>query len=227
VERGSKDGRASDQPVILVHDEASIKRARRHLMRKDPVLKRLIAAVGTYTLQPNGKDRFGLLVRSIISQQISGKAAAAIHARVREAVGAPTITPALILKARDDVLRGAGLSAGKLLSLRDLATKVHSGDAPLDRLHEMHDEEVIAALVPIRGIGRWTAQMFLIFALGRLDVLPVDDLGLRMGTKRHYALEESPTRRELEELAEPWRPYRTVATWYFWRSFGAVPQSGQ
>jgi 3-methyladenine DNA glycosylase/8-oxoguanine DNA glycosylase len=223
---GTKDKKPAAKPIeILVHDAAAVARARRHLMRKDPVLKRIIAAVGPYTLEPNGGDRFGLLVRSIISQQISGKAAQAIHGRVHQALGKPGITPQAILKARDELLRGCGLSAGKLLALRDLAAKVHGGEAPLDRLHEMHDEDVIAALVPIRGIGRWTAQMFLIFALGRLDVLPVDDLGLRMGAKRHYELAQPPTRRELEEMAEPWRPYRTVATWYFWRSLGAVPQS--
>jgi DNA-3-methyladenine glycosylase II len=96
---------------------------------------------------------------------------------------------------------------------------------PLDDIHALDDEEVIARLVPVRGIGRWTAQMFLIFSLGRLDVLPVADLGLRVGVQRHYGLREPPAPARLEELAEPWRPYRSVATWYFWRSLGPVPQS--
>ena len=102
---------------------------------------------------------------------------------------------------------------------------MHNQTVPLDRLHELPDEEVITLLVPVRGIGRWTAEMFLIFSLGRLDVLPVDDLGLRVGIQRQYALEEPPTKARMLELAAPWRPYRTIATWYFWRSLGTVPQS--
>jgi DNA-3-methyladenine glycosylase II len=210
--------------IFAVHDPAQVAKGRRHLARRDAVLKQLIRTVGPYTLQPDGSNRFGMLVRSIISQQISGKAARAIHGRLVEAIGDP-VTPQALLKAKDPVLRTAGLSAGKMLSLRDLASKVHSREVPLDELHTWHDEAVIEHLIPVRGIGRWTAQMFLIFALGRLDVLPVDDLGLRAGTHRAYGLAELPRRKELEELAEPWRPYRTIATWYFWRSLGAVPQS--
>jgi len=200
-------------------------KARRHLARRDPVLKKVMAAVGTCTLQPDGNNRFGMLVRAIIAQQISSKAATAIHGRVSEALGGKGITPAGLLKAKDEALRGAGLSANKLRSLRDLAEKVHGAAVPLDALHELDDETVIETLIPVRGIGRWTAQMFLIFALGRLDVLPVDDLGLRAGALRHYGLAELPRRKELELLAEPWRPFRTVATWYMWRSQGNVPQS--
>lgn len=201
-----------------------IHRARRHLSRRDPILKALIRAIGACTLQPDGSNPFGLLVRSIVSQQISSKAASAIHGRLQQAVGDP-ITPKALLKAKDAVLRAAGLSAGKLLSLRDLAHKVHTRAVPLDELHAWPDEDVIEHLIPVRGIGRWTAQMFLIFALGRLDVLPVDDLGLRAGTHRAYGLAGLPRRQQLEELAEPWRPYRTIATWYFWRSLGTVPPS--
>src|SRR5262249_18823451 len=119
----------------------------------------------------------------------------------------------------------AGLSTNKARSLRDLAEKVHTGAVPLDDLHTATDEEVIAHLLPVRGIGRWTAQMFLIFSLHRLDVLPVDDLGLRAGVQRGYDLPELPGKAKLEELAGPWQPYRSIATWYFWRSQGAVPQS--
>jgi 3-methyladenine DNA glycosylase/8-oxoguanine DNA glycosylase len=122
-------------------------------------------------------------------------------------------------------LRGVGLSANKVLALRDLADKVHQGDVPLDDLHLLDDEGVIERLIPVRGIGRWTAQMFLIFSLGRPDVLPLDDFGLRAGVKRHYALADLPGRQELTALAEPWRPYRSIATWYIWRTFGNVPQS--
>ncbi len=197
-------------------------KARRHLARRDPVLKQLIGTIGRVTLTTN-PDRFGCLVRSIVSQQISGKAAASISARLLSVV--EELTPAAILRASDETLRGVGLSENKQRSLRDLAEKVHSGAVPLATLHDLDDEEVIEALIPIRGIGRWTAQMFLMFSLGRLDVLPVDDLGLRVGVQKQYGLAEPPGRKELTERGEPWRPYRSIATWYFWRSFGPVPQS--
>jgi DNA-3-methyladenine glycosylase II len=199
-------------------------KAQRHLARRDPVLKHLIAAVGPCTLwfEPS---HFAALVRSIISQQISTRAAASIRTRLQEALAPAGVTPQAILAAPDETLRGAGLSGAKARSLRDLAEKVHSGALPLDDLAALTDDEVIERLLPVRGIGRWTAQMFLIFSLGRLDVLPVGDLGLRAGVRRHYRLAELPTPAELEELARPWQPYRSVATWYMWRSLGTVPQS--
>jgi DNA-3-methyladenine glycosylase II len=197
-------------------------RAQRALARRDPVLKHIIKHVGPCTLKLN-PDRFGCLVQAIVSQQISGKAAASISAKLLKTV--KKLTPRRLLAASDTDLRAAGLSANKLLSLRDLADKVHSKQVPLADLHEGDDEEVIAALIPVRGIGRWTAEMFLIFSLGRLDVLPVADLGLRAGLQRHYQLKELPDKLRLTEHAEPWRPYRSIATWYMWRSFGAVPQS--
>jgi DNA-3-methyladenine glycosylase II len=199
--------------------------ARRRLARRDAVLRRLIGLVGPCTLQHN-PDGFHVLVRSIISQQISTKAALAIGGRLQEALGKAGITAAALLRASDETLRGAGLSAGKVRSLRDLAQKVHDGTVPLAEFPDMPDEDVIARLVPVHGIGRWTAEMFLIFCLGRLDVLPVADYGLRAGVKREYALEELPDRDYLVTLAEPWRPYRSVGTWYIWRSLGFVPQSG-
>lgn len=199
-------------------------KAQRHLARRDKVLKRLIASVGPCTLYHN-PDRFGLLVRSIVSQQISTKAAMAIHARLEAFAGKRGVTPRSILALSDEKLREAGLSTGKRKALKDLAEKVHSKAVPLDDLHNREDEEAIACLVPVWGIGRWTAQMFLIFSLGRLDVLPVADLGLRVGIKNEYNLKELPATSEIEELAEPWRPYRSIATWYFWRSLGNVPQS--
>lgn len=201
------------------------RKAQRHLARRDPVLKRVIAAVGPCTLTFHS-DRFALLTRSIISQQISTKAALSIRTRLEQALGRAGITPATIRKASDETLRAAGLSANKARSLRDLAEKVHSGSVSLAAIHEGTDEEVIDQLVPVRGIGRWTAQMFLIFGLGRLDVLPVDDLGLRVGVQRQYELPEPPAMTKLIELAEPWGPYRSIATWYLWRSLGFVPQSG-
>jgi DNA-3-methyladenine glycosylase II len=200
-------------------------KAQRHLARRDPVLKRLIATVGPCTLryEPN---RFASLARSIISQQISTKAALAIRMRLEEALGGQGITPPGILALSDQALRAVGLSGSKQKSLRDLATHAHRGVVSLEAIHELEDEAVVATLVPIRGVGRWTAQMFLIFSLGRLDVLPVDDLGLRAGVQDCYGLPELPDKAGLTELAEPWRPYRSIATWYFWRSRGFVPQSG-
>lgn len=199
--------------------------AQRHLARRDPVLKRIIATVGPCTLR-HEPNRFGALVGSIISQQISTKAAAAIHGRLKVALGKGGVTPAAILNTPEMTIRAAGLSAAKVLSLQDLASRVDQGEVPLRSLHRLADEDVIARLVPVRGIGRWTAEMFLIFSLGRLDVLPVDDFGLRAGVHRQYALDGPPARARLIELAEPWRPYRSIATWYLWRSLGFVPQSG-
>jgi DNA-3-methyladenine glycosylase II len=192
-------------------------KAQRHLARRDPVLKRLIRKVGPCTLRP-GPDHFKELVRSIIAQQISTLAARSIAARLAQVVGGVGVTPAAILALPEAKLRGAGLSASKARSLRDLASRVHTGGLPLHELPALEDKEVIARLVGVWGIGPWTGQMFLIFSLGRLDVLPVADFGLRAGVQRQYELAALPDRERLEELAEPWRPYRSIATWYFWRT---------
>jgi DNA-3-methyladenine glycosylase II len=199
-------------------------KAQRHLARRDAVLKSIVREIGACTLVPN-PDHFALLVRSIVSQQISTRAARAISGRLQDAMGRKGITPTAILKAHTRTLRAAGLSANKALALRDLAEKVHDKKVPLAKLCEMDDERVIERLIEVRGIGRWTAQMFLIFSLGRLDVLPVDDFGLRAAVKKHYQLADLPGKPALTELGEPWKPYRSVATWYMWRSLGGVPQS--
>ena len=199
-------------------------KARRHLARRDPVLKRLIAAVGPCTLRYE-PDGFAALVRSIIAQQISTKAAASVAAKLRQVLAPHGITPESVLAASPEALRGAGLSAGKVRSLVDLAGRARNGTVLLDKLPGLADEDVIEHLLPVHGIGRWTAEMFLIFCLGRLDVLPMADFGLRVGIQRQYELAKQPEKKEMLELAEPWRPYRSVATWYFWRSFGPVPQS--
>jgi DNA-3-methyladenine glycosylase II len=211
------DRRAARDPLAAVFTQA-----RRHLARRDEVMKRLTAMVGRCTLRPGG-DPFEALVRAVVAQMISTRAARAINARIAEALGG--IRPGTVLAAGDDRLRELGLSWAKAASLTDLALRVRSGELPLGRLGNMDDEEVIERLVPVRGIGRWTAEMFLIFSLGRMDILPVDDLGLRAGVRDLYALEELPGKAALRVLAEPWRPYRSVATWYLWRSRGFVPQS--
>lgn len=199
-------------------------KAQRHLGARDQVLKQVIGQVGPCTLTYN-PDGFGVLARAIVSQQISSKAAMAISGRLQATLGARGICPAAVLRARDEKLRAAGLSASKVLSLRDLAEHCRSGKIDFDELPALDDEEVIARLIPVRGIGRWTAEMFLIFSLGRLDVLPLADYGLRAGVQRNYALPEIPARQALVDLAEPWRPYRSIATWFIWRSLGNVPQS--
>jgi DNA-3-methyladenine glycosylase II len=198
-------------------------KARRHLARRDSRLKRIIAQVGPCTLQPNS-DYFGLLTRSIISQQISTRAALAIHGRLSSLVGKP-IRPRAIMNASDADLRAAGLSAGKVRSLRDLAQRCLDRAIQLKQLCELDDEAVIDKLIPVHGIGRWTAEMFLIFGLGRLDVLPVTDFGLRNGIRREHELPELPNRALVMELTAGWSPYRSIGTWYIWRSFGVVPQS--
>ena len=198
--------------------------AHRHLARRDAVLKRLIRAHGPCTLRYD-PDGFSVLCRSIVSQQISSKAAISISTRLMNSLPRKRLTPQGIAAAPDETLRAAGLSANKLRALRDLADKALSGELPFKKLQLMSDEEVIAKLLPVFGIGRWTAEMFLIFSLGRHDVLPIGDLGLRVGIQRQYELPEVPDKEELIARAEPWRPYRTIATWYFWRSFGNVPQS--
>lgn len=187
-------------------------------------MKRLIRAIGPCTLRTED-DHFAILARSIIAQQISSKAAIAIGARVVKALGRGGLKAKNILRANEADLRAAGLSANKLAALRDLAEKCVTRAVPLKKLAGMEDEKVIETLIPVRGIGRWTAEMFLIFSLGRLDVLPVGDYGLRAGVQKQYTLGDLPDKATLTELTEPWRPYRSIGTWFIWRSFGNVPQS--
>jgi DNA-3-methyladenine glycosylase II len=218
-----KDRKANSAPDLVAWASA-FRKARRHLSGCDPLLAQLIKTVGPCTLQPGG-EAFPLLARAIISQMISTKAALAISARVVAALEPHGLIPAAVAEANEETLRGAGLSRSKALALKDLAQRAQSGELPLDRLAQMSDEEVIDCLVPVRGIGRWTAEMFLIFSLGRLDVLPVDDFGLRAGVRDVYQLPDLPSRADLRQRGEAWRPYRSIATWYFWRSRGGVPQS--
>jgi DNA-3-methyladenine glycosylase II len=199
--------------------------AHRHLSRRDPRLKELIARVGPCTLKPR-RDAFRVLCSSIVSQQISTKAAASISRRVRALCGPGGIRPHTLADVSDDQLRAAGLSRSKLLSMRSLQQFFLDSPGLTRRLRRMPDEEVIEALIPVRGVGVWTAQMFLIFCMGRPDVLPTADYGVQAGVRDIFGLPELPKAKVLEELAEPWRPHRTAASWYFWRSRGFVPQSG-
>jgi DNA-3-methyladenine glycosylase II len=200
-------------------------RARRHLARRDQILRDVMRAVGPCTLQVNS-DHFSVLARSIISQQISTKAARAIADRLIASLGRGGLKPKGVLALSPETMRAAGLSANKQRSLRDLAERCASGDIPLKKLAAMDDEAVIETLIPVHGIGRWTAEMFLIFSLGRLDVFPVADYGLKAGVKRHYGLEELPTKAELEKVGASWQPFRSVGTWYMWRSLALPTDPG-
>jgi DNA-3-methyladenine glycosylase II len=198
--------------------------ARKHLTRRAPQFRPLIKHVGPCTLQPH-PDGFAVLARSIISQQISTKAAQSISGRLVALCGRKGLKAKRIAELNDEQLRGCGISSNKLLSLRSLSEHFLTDKKLRGGLEALSDEEVHEHLIAIRGIGPWTVQMFLIFSLGRLDVLPVADLGLRAAVQQLFAMEEMPAGQVITELAEPWRPYRTVATWYLWRSKGAVPQS--
>lgn len=186
------------------------------LAATDPPMARLIDVVGPPALRPPKDTPFEALARAIVFQQLSGKAAATIYGRVEAVLG--SVAPETVISTPEDVLRGAGLSAAKLAGLRDLSAKVLDGTVPIDDLRKLGDEELVERLVIVRGIGRWTAEMFLIFQLRRLDVWPVDDLGVRKGFARIYDMTALPTPKELAALGERFRPYRSVAAWYCWRA---------
>src|SRR5262245_22647313 len=199
-------------------------KAERHLSKCHPHLREMIRRVGPCTLQPM-QNHFYALTRTIISQQISTAVARSIAAKLEQALSPDGPTPARIQAATDIVLRGCGLSSAKLKSLRDLSARVLDGSLPLDRLAEMNDDAIKESLTQVHGIGPWSADMFLMFAITRLDVLPVGDLGIRVGIKEMFGLKEIPPSDELIRLAEPWRPYRTIASWYIWRSKDTVTKS--
>ena len=193
-------------------------KARRLLARRDPVLRDLMRRYGPCGLADSQHtDPFRALVRAIISQQLSTQAAATI-ARRFEALFDGRPTPARVNAAPDDQLRGVGLSGQKLRYMRDLCARIEGGLLPLAALDRMDDEEVITVLTEVKGIGRWTAEMFLMFRLHRPDVLPVDDLGIVKAVQRAYGMRTLPTPKRLMRLGEEWRPYRSVACWYLWRS---------
>jgi DNA-3-methyladenine glycosylase II len=190
------------------------------LAKKDRVMKKLIAQFGDATLQTRG-DAFVTLARSIVGQQISVKAAQSVWDRF---AGLPKrMTPAAVLKLKVDDMRSAGLSSRKVEYLVDLAVHFSSGAVHVQAWQEMDDEAIIDQLVGIRGIGRWTAEMFLIFHLMRPNVLPLDDVGLINGISRNYFSGEPVSRSDAREVAQAWSPYATVATWYIWRSLDPVP----
>jgi DNA-3-methyladenine glycosylase II len=189
-----------------------------HIRAGDAVMRRLIDAAGPFTLRPERTRRFSVLARAIISQQVSTAAARTIRGRLEEAIGDGGLTAEGIRRMAEPQLRAVGLSRQKASYLLDLAQKSLDGTLRLDRIGRLADDDVIAMLTHVKGIGRWTAEMFLIFSLGRLDVLPVDDLGVRAAIKHLYGLEELPDKAACVEIAAPWRPYATIGSWYCWRS---------
>lgn len=190
----------------------------REVAARDVVVANLVTLVGPIRHRPPDPDgHFGSLVRAITFQQLAGAAANAIHRRVLAAVGAP-LTPEAVAATPDEALRGAGLSAAKLASLRDLSAKVLDGTVTLGGRGRRTDDEIVAGLVTVRGIGRWTAEMYLMFELRRLDVWPVDDLGVRQGYGLAWGLEETPKPRALTAMGERFRPYRSVVARYCWEA---------
>ena len=187
-----------------------------HLKNADPVLAAIIERVGAFGMNYD-EPSFASLAEAIVYQQLHGKAAATIFKRVTDLAGLP-LTPQGILKLSEAQLRGAGLSKQKLGYLRDLAEKTRSGEVRFERFSELSDEEVIAQLTQIKGIGRWTAQMFLMFSLRRPNVLPTGDLGIQMAIRKHYRKRKLPKPAQMEKIAGAWVPYRSVACWYLWRS---------
>jgi DNA-3-methyladenine glycosylase II len=186
--------------------------------RRDPVLTNLVELAGPIKHRPRNPDgHFGTLVRAIVFQQLAGAAARAIHERVRATVRGD-LTPRALARVPDRKLRAAGLSAAKLASLRDLSSKVIDGTVVLDGSAKLTDEEIIERLTTVRGIGRWTAEMYLMFELRRLDVWPVDDLGVRQGYGLAWKLPAAPTAKELKPLGDRFRPYRSIVARYCWEA---------
>jgi DNA-3-methyladenine glycosylase II len=193
-------------------------------LRKDPLLRRIIDVVGDYSLKRRN-HHFAVLVESIVSQQLATSAAEAIFKRFKNLY--PKFpTASQILATKKSKLRSVGLSGMKVEYIKDLARNIKDGNVNIKLLPKMSDEDVIEHLTQVKGIGRWTAEMFLIFSLGRPDVLPVHDLGLRKGVQRAFSLHELPKPKQVEELGEQWRPYRSIATWYLWKSLQKFDKIG-
>ena len=190
----------------------------KYLSQSDPRLGEVIGTVGGYSIQLR-KDPFQSLVESIIYQQLAGSAASIIYGRFIKYYNNSPPLPEQILSTPDAVLKSSiGLSNKKIEYIKDLSARITDRKLDLVKLCEMTDEEIIAQLIQVKGIGRWTAEMFLIFCLGRLDVLPVTDLGIRKAMQKIYALPALPKPSEMLAISQPWRPYRSVATWYLWKS---------
>lgn len=195
-----------------------LRKAVNHLKRVDPVMATVVATVGPCRFQTAPHlTHFEAVARSIIYQQLSGKAAGTIHGRFTSLFADERPHAAALMALPDESLRAAGISRQKLGYLRDLAGRASAGSLPIDTLHELGDDEVIGHLTSIKGVGRWTAQMFLMFRLGRPDVLPELDLGIRKGIQKAYRLRKLPDSKRVHTIGAKWAPYRTIASWYLWR----------
>ncbi len=205
-------------PIARALADADFERARRHLIRRDPRLAPVIKRVGKCRLgEARTTAPFASLVRAILSQQLSSKAAETIHRRVVALMGDAGVTPAAVLAVDPDALRAVGVSRPKIAYLRDLAERVADRRLDLDVLHDRPDDEVIEAITAVKGLGRWSAEMFLIFRLNRPDVFPVGDLGIVKGVQKLLEMKRRPAPSTMLRVAEVWRPYRSVAAWYLWR----------
>lgn len=207
-----------------------ITKAHRELAASDPVMAELMERVGPMSVAERRRrrgqrpdDSYGALLRAVVGQQLSTKAARTIYGRVVALFDGEDPSPQALLDVEESALRGAGLSGRKVEYLRDLAAHVLSGELELDRMDDLGDDEVIEEVTAVRGLGRWTAEMFLMFHLGRPDVISGGDLGIRKGVMLAYGLEEMPTPEEVVERAEAWRPHRTLACIYLWESLAATP----
>jgi DNA-3-methyladenine glycosylase II len=195
--------------------------ALKHLKKSDPVIAGIIQRVGACSIQYR-EPSFETLVRSIVYQQLSGRVASVIFGRLHAAAGEERLTPAGIMKLRPERMRKLGLSGQKTLYIRELAKHTRRGSIVFEDLHAADDAAVIEHLTRVKGIGVWTAQMFLMFALRREDVLPVADLGIRSAMKKAYGLDDLPKPAEMEKIAAAWKPYSSIACWYLWRSLENV-----
>ncbi len=200
-----------------------VARALRHLRKSDPILAGVIRRVGPFRLEQR-RGRFQALVRSILAQQISTAVARSMWKKLEVRLAPRKLSPENLSQLSFDDLRGIGLSRQKASYLQDLSARVLDKTVRLHRVHRLTDEEIIEELIQVKGIGRWTVQMFLIFCLGRPDVFAPDDFGLRSAIQRLYGLPELPKRAEAEQIAASWRPHGTVASWYLWRSLELDPQ---
>lgn len=206
--------------------------AAEQLAAADPTMAALIDRIGEIDIETRLRrrqeerpaDAYGALLRAIVGQQLSTKAARTIYGRIRELFGGATPAPAALLEAPEADLRGAGLSGRKVEYLRDLAEHVLSGELELEQLEKLPDEEAIAEIVAVRGLGQWTAEMFLLFHLRRPDVLSGGDLGIRKAVQEEYALDAMPAPARVLEIGEAWRPHRSLASLYLWESLAAAPQ---
>jgi DNA-3-methyladenine glycosylase II len=196
-----------------------------HIIKTDPAFRRIVDTSPAMTLRPEAGSAFESLLSAIVSQQLAGAAARTIHGRLIAALGGEPIAPETVLATNPETMRAAGLSANKLAAIIDLAAKFVDRTVPTDDLEGLSDDEIVARLVTVRGVGRWTAEMFLLFQLRRPDVWPVDDLGVRNGWARIHEMVAAPPAKALMALGDGFRPFRSTAAWYCWRAAAPAPVS--